>query len=243
MGLEPRTAVTLAKCAARGLDRALCGRRCRGSIAAVIDPAEHPALAQRWCDEDALAEASASWRAVGAVRLEDALAPGLAAELAVGLTRLPLQLVEAAGEVAWLADVAVPPVRDPQLFEPLFRAVHLVRVTLPALVRALAGRVVVAAHPELVRVVGYRKGSWTEAAQGEPAGAIAATIAITGAPWPRAWGGHDARLDGSGGERWCVEPRPGAIELADAASVRRVEVVTHRVERVELRALLVPEAA
>lgn len=184
-------------------------------------------------------DARARWDAIGAARFDDGLAPGLAAELAVGLCRVPLALVERHGEIVWSGGVAVPTVRDPQLFEPLFRVARVIAEQLPALVRALADRDVIAARPDALEVVGYRKGSWTEVALDQP-GAVVCTIAITGGAWPRAWGGHDARLAPDGSEAWCGPVVAGAIELANAASVRRVEVLTHRVERIELRALLVP---
>lgn len=189
-----------------------------------------------------VADAAAVWRAIGAVRMEGALAPGFAAELAVGLTRLPLAIVEQPGEVVWATDVAIAPERDPQLFEPLFRVARLVGGALPALGGAIAGRDVVAAVPDAVTVVAYRKGSWTDAALAGPEGAIVCTIAITGGDWPRAWGGHDERLAPDGATAWCVPAVAGAIELAGVGAGRRVEVVRRHVERLELRVLLVPEA-
>jgi hypothetical protein len=180
-----------------------------------------------------IAAAAADWRATGVARLPDLLPAGLAAELLVGLRRLPLVATEAAHETAWIYDVAVPPVRDPQLFEPLFRLVPLLDVEVPRLAAAVCGRPLVPQAPATFRVVAYRKGSWTAGALAAPAGTVVCTIALSTDAWPAAWGGHPG--DGLAAA--------GRLEVADAARPRQVPVLTRHVERYQLRTLLVPETA
>ncbi|MBL8621730.1 MAG: hypothetical protein JNK64_10515 [Myxococcales bacterium] len=179
---------------------------------------------------DAPADAVARWASAGVAQLPGVLPAGLAAELLMGLRRLPLAIVEAAHETVWAYDVAVPPVRDPQLFEPLFRLVPILDELVPQLASAVCGRGLVAHAPTTFRVVAYRKGSWTAGAVDAPAGMVVATIALSAETWPDAWGGHPA-------EGWAAT---GALTLADAARARAVPVLTRHVERYELRTLLAP---
>jgi hypothetical protein len=175
---------------------------------------------------------------VGAVRIDDVLPPGLAAELAVGLNRLPLVLTAVQGEVAWSVGVVMPPASEPQMFQPLVRLFRLIAVELPALCLAITGRRLVASPPDQITVVAYRKGSWTETRVDAAAGGVACTIGIAAGTWPAAWGGHDERFDAHGNVIWREPLMPGTVELADVSLVRRVAVLTHHVERVEVRALL-----
>lgn len=178
-------------------------------------------------------EAIASWARAGLAQVGDVLPDGLAAELLMGLRRLPLAPIEAAHETVWAYDVAVPPVRDPQLFEPLFRLVPILDELVPRLASAVCGRPLVPEAPTTFRVVAYRKGAWTDGAPAAPAGTVVATIALSSDAWPAAWGGHPP--DG-------LAPA-GRLTLADAARARVVPVLTRHVERYELRTLLVPEPA
>ncbi|MBK9035464.1 MAG: hypothetical protein IPL61_30105 [Myxococcales bacterium] len=202
-------------------------------------------LAPRWHDPGDLDDARRAWRALGVAVLDDVLAPGLAAELLVGLRRLPLVAIERPGEVIWAHDLAVPPVRDPQLFEPLFRLVPVLDEVLPRLATLVCERPLVALAPTTCRVIGYRKGSWTDAALDAEPGTVVCTVSLAGETWPAAWGGHDTRRDRAGGTAWTALVPAGTVQLADAAVARHVQVITHHVERLELRTLLgpAPEAA
>lgn len=178
-------------------------------------------------------DAIASWARAGVARLPAVLPDGLAAELLMGLRRLPLAIVETAHETVWAYDVRVPPVRDPQLFEPLFRLVPILDEVVPRLASEVCGRGLVAHAPTTFRVVAYRKGAWTDGAADASPGMVVATIALSTETWPDAWGGWPA--DGG--------TAAGALTLADAARPRAVPVLTRHVERYELRTLLAPEAA
>ena len=203
-----------------------------------FSPEVEPVLAACWRAPDVVARLTARWREVGAVRLDDALAPGLAAELAAGLNRLPFALTAVEGEVAWSATLLVPEVRDPQLFEPLFRLRRFVVDELPALCLAITGRHLVASSPERITVVAHRKGSWTGGRVEVPARSVACTIGVAAGAWPAAWGGYDEQVDASGDVVWCEPLMPGSVGLADVSLVRRVPVLTRHVERLEVRALL-----
>lgn len=179
------------------------------------------------------ADPRAAWVATGAAQIPDVLPAGLAAELLMGLRRLPLTPLEAAHETVWAYDVAVPPVRDPQLFEPLFRLVPILDELVPRLAGEVCGGALVPQAPTTFRVVAYRKGSWTDGAPAAPAGTVACTIALSSDAWPAAWGGHPAEG---------LAP-VGSLVLAGAARPRVVPVLTRHVERYEVRTLLVPEPA
>ncbi len=179
------------------------------------------------------ADALARWAAHGAAQVPGLLPDGLAAELLTGLRRLPLVPTETAHETVWAYDVAVPPVRDPQLFEPLFALVAILDDVVPTLASAVCGRRLVPLAPSTFRVVAYRKGSWTDGPLDAAAGTVVATIALSTDAWPAAWGGHPA--DG-------LAPA-GTLTLTDAARVSPVAVLTRHVERYELRTLLGPAEA
>lgn len=175
-------------------------------------------------------EAIASWARAGVAHAGYVLPDGLAAELLMGLRRLPLAIVETAHETVWAYDVRVPPVRDPQLFEPLFRLVPILDELVPQLASAVCGRPLVPVAPDTFRVVAYRKGAWTDGAPAAPPGTVVATIALSTDRWPAAWGGLPP--DGIA--------LAGTLTLADAARPRAVPVLTRHVERYELRTLLAP---
>ena len=208
----------------------------------MFDASEFAGLAARWHAPTLaeLAEARRVWQATGAARLDDVLAPGLAAELVMGLRRLPLVAIERPGEVVWCYDVAVPPVRDPQLFEPLFRLVPVLDQVIPRLATEVCGRPLVALAPTTFRVIAYRKGSWTDAALDAAPGTVVCTLSLGLADWPAAWGGHGAYRDRAGAATAPASTPAGTVELADGALVREVAVVTRHVERLELRTLLGP---
>lgn len=187
-----------------------------------------------------LADARAAWAAHGVARVADVAPPGLVAELVMGFLRAPLIPFEQPREVVWAYDVGVPPVRDPQLFTPLFELVPILDEVIPRLASEVCGRPLVAAAPTTLRLVAYRKGSWTDGPLGDAAGAVAATLALTTATWPEAWGGHLRRGDRHG---QVVERAPlpaGAVELAELGCPRQVPVLRRHVERLEVRTILVP---
>lgn len=196
-----------------------------------------PALAARWRHADGAAALAAAWRAHGGARLDDALAPGLAAELAAVLAGLPLEPLGDAGEVSWQCDVVVPPQVDPQLAEPLYRAVRLVERDLPTLLAASLGLRVAPATPRRLTVAALRKGSWLDGGAPGP-GELAVTVVVAAGSWPAAWGGHDAWVDAAGAIVAAHPPAAGAVELRGPGLRRRTPPLRRHVERLELRAVL-----
>lgn len=204
-----------------------------------------PALATRWHAPDPETRASlfALWSELSTIRLESALAPGLAAELHVHASRLPLGIARTHEGVSWRTDVVVPSVADPQLPEPFYRFVQLLHIDLPALIADVTNRRVAIAVPRRFTVAAYRKGSWVEEHENTPPGSIRCSIGISAGQWPVEWGGHDEWFDERGVLVARRPPVMDAIDLADASLYRRVAVLTHHVERLEIQAVLSPDRA
>lgn len=179
----------------------------------------------------ALEAAAAAWRADGVARIDGVLPAGLAAELLVGLRRLPLTAVEDEGEVVWVYDVGVPPARDPQLFEPLFRLVPVLDEVVPRLASQLVGRPLAPQAPATFRVVAYRKGSWSRGPRACAAGLIGCTVGLGDDTWPTAWGGQPS-----------PPVRGDQLMLYGPARAPEVPVLLRHVERYELRTFLTPVA-
>lgn len=199
-----------------------------------------PALAERWRKPEAKGTLSALWREQGTVRLESALAPGLAAELHVSASRLPFEIAATHEGIMWRAELAVPPEPDPQLPEPFFRLVRLIETDLTFLIASVTNRNVRIGIPRRVPIVTYRKGSWTLECEEAPPGSVRCSIGISAGDWPIEWGGHDEWIDGSGALVVRRPPLADAIDLADATLRRRVSVLTHHVERIEVQVVLSP---
>lgn len=179
----------------------------------------------------ALEAAAAAWRAEGVARVDGVLPAGLAAELLVGLRRLPLTAVEEDGEVVWVYDVGVPPERDPQLFEPLFRLVPLLDQVVPRLAAEVVGRPLAPQAPASFRVVAYRKGSWSRGPRACAPGLIGCTLGLGDDAWPTAWGGQSS-----------PPVRGDQLTLYDPGRAPEVPVLLRHVERFELRTFLTPVA-
>lgn len=194
------------------------------------DPALHPRLLA----PAAAAELAGAWaRSAGALRIDDVLQPGLAAELTALLGRFPLGLTSDEG-VVWRCDVGIPAAVDPQHPEPLYRALRALDRDLPALAGAITGRPWRPARPGWLRLLGWRKGSWLE----RPAprdGALHYLLGLTGARWPRDWGGWLAL---AGGES--RPPGHDALDLLDDGQALALPLVLRHVEGLALTGALLP---
>jgi hypothetical protein len=180
----------------------------------------------------ALDVAAAAWRADGIAHVPGVLPVGLAAELLMGLRRLPLLPIETDHELVWAYDVAVPPVRDPQLFEPLFRLIPVLDEVVPRLASAIVGHALVPHAPTTFRVIAYRKGSWSRGPRDRGDRLVACTLGLGDDVWPAAWGGQP------------IAPvRGDVLTLIDPVRAPEVPLLVQHVERYELRTLLAPGAA
>ena len=180
---------------------------------AELDPgalALHPRLREKAVRD----EHAELLRRRGWLRIESALAPGLAAEIAAllpGLSWTP-QLDATRSALCWRCLVRMPSTPEPQYPVCLYRLGRGLREELPALVGELWGsplELVTPTVPDhsgaqngdamlqdqapLIDFQVLRKGSYRERLGSTVAAEVASirfVFGLTGARWPRAWGGH-----------------------------------------------------
>ncbi len=204
-------------------------------VATLSTPAQNPGLS----DGRVLAEAAATWRERGYVRLSHVLESGLAAELSHMLIHVPGTpgIDESRAELAWRGEVSLPEDRyEPQHAPCLWRLVRFLETDLPPILQAVTGRALKVQSPRKWEVCALRKGSFAEVPSEAPTQEhVSLWLGLTHGSWPQAWGGYRELVDDNGVPVACFPPGWDTLDLVDSRWRDRIPLVKRPVEAVAIR--------